>query len=71
MNFTDLESIQHNKLSSHYGLNLSFSRRFPCITGQSFFSVQTFPKFPFLKGQYHALFQELYLHIDKNSEEKV
>ena len=65
--FIDLESIQH-KQSSDYGLNICFSRRFPCICGPSFSPYKPLQNVDFSKvGNMQFFFLELYSHIDKNS----
>ena len=64
----DLESIQH-KLSSHYSLDIYFSRRFPYIDGPSFSPYKAPQNVDFSKVGNMQFFQELYSHIDKNSGE--
>ena len=65
----DLESNQHS-LSSDYGLNIYFSRRFPNIYGPSFPSYKSLQNVDFSKiGNMQFFFQQLYSHIDKNSGE--
>ena len=66
----DLESIQH-KLSSDYSLNIYFPRRFPCIDGPSFLRTNPYKMSIFQRSVTCSFFQELYSHIDKNSDEKV
>ena len=66
----DLESMQH-KLSSDYSLTANFSRRFPCIDGQSFSPYKPLQNVNFSKVGNMQFFQELYSHIDNNSGEKV
>ena len=67
----NLESIQH-KLSSNNSLNIYFSRRFLCIDGPSFSPYKPLQNVDFSKvGNMQFFFQELYSHINKNSEEKV
>ena len=66
----DLESIQH-KLSSDYSLNIYFLRRFPYIDGPSFSPYKPLQNVDFSKRSVTSSFlQELYSHIDKNSEGK-
>ena len=64
----DLESIQH-KLSSDYSLNIYVSRAIWMVHN----SLRTIPyKMPiFERSVTCSFFQELYLHIDKNSVGKV
>ena len=66
-----MESIQH-KLSFDYSLNICFSRRFPHTDGPSFFPYKPLQNVHFWKvGNMQFFFQELYSHIDNNSEGKV
>ena len=66
----DLESIQH-KLSSDYCFKMYFSRRFPYIGGPLFSLYKPLQNVDFSKVGNMQFFQELYLHIDKNSGVKV